>query len=127
MCTTENFINEEFSKDLAKNMYRDYLEYLNQLIVSPCTFNEALREAVKFINFTVDYLPNNFSLNNHMKNNNQLLLVHNSDKLFEFHLSEKWLEIFNGKFKSYKKKHFIQYLITLGLIIENEDKPKEKY
>ena len=90
-------------KDLAKNMYRDYLEYLNQLIVSPCTFNEALREAVKFINFTVDYLPNNFSLNNHMKNNNQLLLVHNSDKLFEFHLSEKWLEIFNGKFKSYKK------------------------
>ncbi|HFR4184050.1 TPA: hypothetical protein ACHVKG_000803 [Bacillus cereus] len=126
MCVTKDFINENFSKDLAENMYRDYLEYLNQLIVSPCTLNEALREAVKFINFTVDYLPNNFSLNNHMKNNNQLLLVHNSDKLFEFHLSEKWLEIFNGKFKSYKKKHFIQYLIILGLIIENENKPKEK-
>ena len=106
MCTTENFINEEFSKDLAKNMYRDYLEYLNQLIVSPCTFNEALREAVKFIDFTVDYLPNNFSLNNHTKNNNQLLLVHNSDKLFEFHLSEKWLEILMGSLNLIRKAFY---------------------
>lgn len=125
--SSKDFIEENFKSETSKFLYINFMKFLSSLGKTPDTTNDVLRNSIDFINFVEKYIPPQYFVDSGAITKNDNLKVITDTDMYQFNLSENWIEVFNEKFSSNKKRYFLEFLIQIGILsINNRDNFRDK-